>query len=63
LACGVETLPIKLKHRHKLRVLATDKDYLRRSVRISRMNRIINETTTTKMGMKKGIIKELEDKK
>jgi hypothetical protein len=36
-------------------------DYLRRSARISRMDRIINETIKTKMGMKKDILQETEE--
>jgi hypothetical protein len=59
LTYGAETWTIKQKHRHKL--LATEKDYLRRSARISRMDRIINETIRTKMGMKKDILREIEE--
>jgi hypothetical protein len=54
-----ETWLIIRKHRHKL--LATEMDYLRRSVRISRMDRIKNETIRTKMGMKKDILQEIEE--
>jgi hypothetical protein len=52
LTYGAETWSITRKHRHKL--LATEMDYLRRSARISRMDRVRNETITTKMGMKHG---------
>jgi hypothetical protein len=57
---GAETWSIKRKHRHKL--LATEMDYLRRSARISRMDRIRNETIRTKMGIKKDILQEIEQK-
>jgi hypothetical protein len=49
----------KQKYRRKL--LATEMDYLRRSARISRMDRIRNETIGTKMGMKKDILQEIEE--
>jgi hypothetical protein len=48
---GAETFSKKRKHRHKL--LVTEMDYLRRSARLSQMDRIRNETITRKMGMKK----------
>jgi hypothetical protein len=48
---GAEAWSTKRKHRHKL--LATEMDYLRHSARISRMDRIRNETIRTKMGIKK----------
>jgi hypothetical protein len=35
-------------------------DYLKRSARISRMDRVRNETIRTKMGMKKYILLEME---
>jgi hypothetical protein len=59
LTYGAETWSIKLKHRCKL--LATEMDYLRRSTRISRMDRIRNETIKTKMGMQKDILQEIEE--
>jgi hypothetical protein len=34
-------------------------DYLRRLARLSQMNRIINETIITKMGMEKDILQEV----
>jgi hypothetical protein len=54
----VETWSIKRKHRHKL--LATQMDYLRLSVRISRMDRIRDERIKTKILMKKEILQETE---
>jgi hypothetical protein len=54
---GAETWSIKQKHRREL--LATEMDYLRRSARISRMDRIRNETIRTKMGMKKYTLQEI----
>jgi hypothetical protein len=59
LTYGAETWTIKQKHRRKL--LATEMDYLRRSARISRMDRIRNETIRTKMGMQKDILQEIEE--
>jgi hypothetical protein len=35
-------------------------DYLRRSARISRMDKVRNEKIGTKMGMKKDILQEIE---
>jgi hypothetical protein len=54
LSYGDKTWTIKQKHRRKL--LATEMDYLRRSSRISRMDRI-----RTKMGMQKDILQEIEE--
>jgi hypothetical protein len=59
LTYGAETWTIKQKHRRKL--LAIEMDHLRRSARISRMDRIRNETIRTKMGMKKNILQEIEE--
>jgi hypothetical protein len=42
-------------------LLATEMDYLRRSARISRMDRVRNETIGTKRGMKKDILQEIEE--
>jgi hypothetical protein len=56
---GAETWTMKQKHIRKL--LATEMDYLRRPARISRMDRIRNETIGTKMGMKKNILQEIEE--
>jgi hypothetical protein len=58
LTYGAETSSIKRKYRHKL--LATEMVYLRRSARISRLDRVRNETIRTKMGMKKDISQETE---
>jgi pullulanase/glycogen debranching enzyme len=46
LTYGAETWTVKQKHRNKL--LATEMDYLRRSARISRMDKIRNEAIRTK---------------
>jgi hypothetical protein len=59
LTYGVETWTVNQKHRNKL--LATEMDYLRRSARISRMDKIINEAIRTKMGKKKNIVQEIEE--
>jgi hypothetical protein len=50
---------IKKKCRRKL--LATEMNYLRCLARMSRMDRIRNETIRTKMGMKKDILQEIEE--
>jgi hypothetical protein len=50
LTYGSETWSVKRKHRHKL--LAKEMDYLKRFARISRMDRIRDETFKTQMGMK-----------
>jgi hypothetical protein len=55
----VETWTAKQKHRSKL--LATEIDYLRRSARISWMDKIRNEAIRTKMGTKKNIVQETEE--
>jgi hypothetical protein len=44
------------KHRHK--ILATGKDYLRHSESMSRMDRIKNETMRTKVGTKRHITRK-----
>jgi hypothetical protein len=54
-----ETWSIKRKHRHKL--LATEMDYLRRSARISQMDRIRHETIGKKMGIKQDILQVTEE--
>jgi hypothetical protein len=59
LTYGAETWTVKQKHRNKL--LATEMDYLRRSARISRMDKIRNEAIRTKMGTKKNIVQEIEE--
>jgi hypothetical protein len=59
LTYGAETWTVKQKHRNKL--LATEMDYLRRSARISRMDKIRNEAIRTKMGTKKNIMQEIEE--
>jgi hypothetical protein len=45
-----------IKRKHKYRVLAREICYLRRSARISRMDRIRNETIKTKLGNEEGHI-------
>jgi hypothetical protein len=42
------------------KLLVTEMDHLRRLARISRIDRIRNETIRTKMGMKKDILHETE---
>jgi hypothetical protein len=59
LTYGAETWTVKQKHRNKL--LATEIDYLRRSERISRLDKIRNEAIRTKMGIKKNIAQEIEE--
>jgi hypothetical protein len=59
LTYGAETWTVKQKHRNKL--LAAEMDYLRRSARISRMDKIRNEAIRTKMGIKKNIVQEIEE--
>jgi hypothetical protein len=59
LTYGAETWSIKWKHRHKL--LGTEMAHLRRSARISRINRFRNKTIKTKMGIKKDILQETEE--
>jgi hypothetical protein len=59
LTYGDETWSIKRKHTQQL--LATEMDYLRGSARISRMDRIRDETIRTKMGLKKDILREMEE--
>jgi hypothetical protein len=59
LTYGVETWTVKQKHRNKL--LAAEMDCLRRSTRISRMDKIRNEAIRTKMGIKKNIVQEIEE--
>jgi hypothetical protein len=59
LTYGVETWTVKQKHRNKL--LATEMDYLRRSARISQLDKIRNEAFRTKMGIKKNIVQETEE--
>jgi hypothetical protein len=54
-----ETWSIRWEHRHKL--LATEMDYLRGLARMSRMDRIRNEIIRTKMGMKKDMLREIEE--
>jgi hypothetical protein len=54
---GAETWSIKWKHRHKL--LAIKMDYLRRLVRISRMDRVRNEIIRTKMGINTNILQDI----
>jgi hypothetical protein len=49
----------KQKHRNKL--LDTEVNYLRRSARISRMDKIRNEAIRTKIGTKKNIVQEIEE--
>jgi hypothetical protein len=46
----------KQKHRNKL--LATEMDYLRRSARISRRDKIRNEAIRTKIGTKKTLYRK-----
>jgi hypothetical protein len=58
LTYGAETRSIEWK---QTKLLATEMDYLRHSARISLMERIRNETIRTKMGLKKDILKEIEE--
>jgi hypothetical protein len=44
--------------KNKLELLGREMDYVRRSAKISRMDRIRNETIRTKLGMKKDILQE-----
>jgi hypothetical protein len=55
-----ETWLLKKKYRHKL--LATEIDYLRRSPRISLMERIRNERIRTKREMENDKLQETEQK-
>jgi hypothetical protein len=41
-------------------IFVTEMDYLRRSARISRMDKIRNEAIRTKMGINKNIVQEIE---
>jgi hypothetical protein len=50
------TWSIKRKHRHKL--LATEMDYLRHSARISKMDRVRNETMKPKWESRKTLYKK-----
>jgi hypothetical protein len=57
---------MELKHcqqkgENKHEMLNTEMDYLWRSAKISRMDRIRNETIRTKLGMKKDILQETEE--
>jgi hypothetical protein len=54
-----ETWTVKQKHRKKL--LATEMDYLRRSARLSQMDKIRNEAIRTKMVIQKNIAQETEE--
>jgi hypothetical protein len=56
---GTEIWTVKRKHRNKL--LATEMDYLRRSARISRLDKIRNEAIRTKTGIRKNIVQEIEE--
>jgi hypothetical protein len=52
---------MELKHGQQNRNRATEMDYLRHSAKISRMDKVRNETTGTKMGMKTDILQEIEE--
>jgi hypothetical protein len=57
LTYGAETSSIKRKHRRIL--FATEMDYLRHTAWIPPMERLRNESSTTKMRIKKDILQEI----